>query len=449
MKTLICNGIGFWGPDHDVRPMHIMVEGDSIVQISEQEIAAADATVYDVGGRLLVPGFVDAHTHLAQSFGRGIYDSRHLTQWLVTMTHHFGLSAEETYMATLIGCIEALKSGTTTVAEMTSIGANGDLSIQAIADAGLRAVVCSCFGDFQEGDNPPPMMNATQAMGAMRQMHRRWHGQYGGRIQVRMSPVGLPACTEELMRGSRALANELGVGIHTHCCEGETETAGAHERFGCSEVEALQRFGVLGPDVQLVHCVWLTERDQQLIAETGSHVVHCPSTNCKITDGIPPMPSLFRLGANIALGCDGQSSSGSYDMLKEARLASLWAKAMTGDAGMFPAEQAFAMMTRNGAQAVGLGEQVGALEVGCKADVTVIEYPQVHLIDERRLLSNLIYAAAGGDVDSVFVGGRPLLWRRRLVHLDEEAITARALEMMRGAEHILAPRAITQNTEKH
>jgi 5-methylthioadenosine/S-adenosylhomocysteine deaminase len=445
MKTLIRNGIGFWGPEHEVRPMHILVQGDRIAQISAQQIAATpDMTVYDVGGRLLVPGFVDAHTHLAQSFGRGIYDNRHLTQWLVTMTHHFGLSAEETYMATLIGCIEALKSGTTSVAEMTSIGANADVSIQAIADSGLRAVVSSCFGDFQEGDNPPPTMNAAQALEAMRQMHQRWHGQYGGRISVRVSPVGLPACTEELMRGSRALADELGIGIHTHSCEGEKETAGAYERFNCSEVEALHRFGVLGLDAQLVHCVWLTECDQQLIAESGSHVVHCPSTNCKITDGVPPMPGLFRRGVNIALGCDGQSSSGSYDMLKEARLASLWAKAVTGDAGMFPAELAFAMMTRNGAQAVGLGEQVGALEVGLEADVTVIEYPQVHLIDERRLLSNLIYGAAGGDVDSVFVGGRPLLWRRQLLHLDEEAITAQALEMMRGAEHVLVRTPITK-----
>lgn len=442
MKTLIRNGIGFWGPDYAVRPMHILAEGDRIVQISAQEIAAtADMAVYDAGGRLLVPGFVDAHTHLAQSFGRGIYDNRHLTQWLVTMTHHLHLSEEETYTAALIGCIEALKSGTTTVAEMTSLGVLADASIRAIADSGLRGVASACIGDVQEGDNPPPLLDATGALDEMRRLHRQWHGQCDGRITVRVSPVGLPACSEELMRGSRALADELGVGIHTHCCEGETETAGAYARFGCSEVEALQRFGVLGPDVQLVHCVWLTEHDRQLIAETGAHVVHCPSTNCKITDGIPPMPDLFRRGINIALGCDGQSSSGSYDMLKEARLASLWAKAISGDAGMFPAEQAFAMMTRNGAQAVGLGEQAGVLAVGSKADVTVIEYPRVHLIDERRLLSNLIYAAAGGDVDSVFVSGLPLLWHRHLVHLDEEAITARALEMMRGAGHILAGNA--------
>jgi 5-methylthioadenosine/S-adenosylhomocysteine deaminase len=438
MKTLIRNGIGFWGPDYAVRPMHILAEGDTIVQVSADDISPAPETaVYDVGGRLLVPGFVDSHTHLAQSFGRGIYDNRHVTQWLVTMTHSFDLTPEEAYMATLIGCIEALKSGTTSVAEMTSIGSHGEIAIQAIADSGLRAVVCGCFGDYQEGENPPPELNASQSLEEMRKLYKRWHGRYEGRISVRVSPVGLPACSEEFMRGSRALANELGVGIHTHCCEGETETSGSYARFGCSEVEALHRFGVLGPDAQLVHCVWLTQHDKELIAETGSHVVHCPSTNCKITDGLPPMPELARLGVNIALGCDGQASSGSYDMLKEGRLASLLNKGLSRDAALFPAERVLEMMTRNGSCAIGLGDSAGALEAGRKADVTVIEYPQIHLIDERRLLSNLIYAGAGGDVYGVFVGARPLVWGRHLLHLDEERITAQAAEMLRKADHLL------------
>jgi len=253
--------------------MHILVEGDTIARMSEEEIPAAqDAVVHDVRGRLLVPGFVDSHTHLAQSFGRGIYDNLHMTQWLVMVTHRFDLTPDEVHAATLIGCIEAIKSGTTTVAEMTTVGPHGDIAIQAIADSGMRAVVCSCFGDVQEGDNPPPELTAQQGLEMARETHKRWHGQCEGRTSVRVGPVGLPACTEELMRGSRALADELGVGIHTHCCEGEAETVRAYERFGCSEVEMLHRCGVLGPDAQLVHCVWLTERDKQLIAETNSSV---------------------------------------------------------------------------------------------------------------------------------------------------------------------------------
>ena len=421
--------------------MHLLIEGDTIARVSEQEIPATpEMRVFDVRGRLLVPGFVDAHTHLAQSFGRGIYDNLHLTQWLQALNYNFDLSWDEAYMAALVGCIEAIKSGTTTVAEMASPGPEGEATIQAIADSGLRGVISKCIGDYQEGENPPPQWSTAEALGAMREMYERWHGQCEGRLTVRMSPVGLPACTEGLMRGARQLANELGVGIHTHCSEGKTETANAYERFGCSEVEALQRFGVLGPDVQLVHSVWLTERDQQLIAESGASVVHCPSTNTKITDGIPPMPDLFKRGVNIALGCDGEASSGTYDLLQEARLASLLAKGITMDATMFRAEEVFDMMTCNGARAIGLSGRVGALAPGYKADVTVIDYPQIHLIDERRLLSNLIFSATGGDVDSVFVGGQPLLWHRTLVHMDEAEITARARTMLIKADHILLRR---------
>ncbi len=437
MQTLIRNGIGFWGHDHVVGPQHLLLEGDSIATVSRTVPAAGpDAIVYDVEGRLLLPGFVDAHTHLAQSFGRGIYDNRHLTQWLATMIRFLHLSEEETYTAALIGCIEALKSGTTTVAEMTSLGVSVDASIQAIADSGLRGVVSSCLGDYQEGDNPAPALDANGVLGEMRRLHKQWQGSQEGRITVRLSPVGLPACTEELMRGTRALADELGIGIHTHCSEGETETQSAYERFGCSEVEALDRFGVLGQDAQLVHCVWLTDHDRQLIAASGSSVVHCPSTNLKITDGLPLMAPLWRAGVNIALGCDGQSSSGSYDMLKEARLASLLGKGLSADATAFPAGATLDMITANGARAVGLGQSTGALEAGRKADVIVINYPQIHLIDEQRLLSNLIYAGGGADVDSVFVGGRALMWNRELLHLDERAILADARQKMRQTAYI-------------
>jgi 5-methylthioadenosine/S-adenosylhomocysteine deaminase len=438
MQTLIRNGIAFWPPDHMVRPIHILIEGDTIQQVSESQIQARpEMQVYDVRGHLVVPGFVDAHTHLTQSFGRGIYDNRHVTQWLQALQRHFTLTPEEIYTATLLGCLEAIQSGTTTVAEMTTVRTPGETAIRAVADSGLRAVIGSCLGDVQEGDNPPPEMNAQQVLHEMRGLHRRWHGECAGRITMRVSPVGLPACSEELMRGSRSLADELGVGIHTHCCEGETETAGAYARFGCSEVEALQRFGVLGPDAQLVHCVWLTERDKDLIAATGSSAVHCPSTNCKITDGLPPMPDLLRRGVNIALGCDGAASSGTYDLLKEARLAALLNKGISGDASVFNAHEILDMLTCNGARAVGLQGQVGVLDAGHKADMTVIEYPQPHLIDERRLLSNLIYGGAGSDVESVFVGGRPLMWQRQVLHLDAERITAQALEMLRSAHRIL------------
>jgi 5-methylthioadenosine/S-adenosylhomocysteine deaminase len=438
MKTLLKNGISFYPPTYEVKPINILVEDTNIIQVSENMIETTpDMNILDLNGNLIVPGFMDCHTHLAQSFGRGIYDNLHLTQWLLTMSRHFDLTREQTYMATQLACIEAIKSGTTFVAEMATAGAYDNDCIQAIADSGLRADVCLAIGDFQEGDNPAPDMSTSQVLDSLRDLHKQWHGKNDGRITVRVSPVGLPACTEELMRGSRALADELGVGIHTHCCEGETETANSYERFNCSEVEALERFGVLGPDCQLVHNIWLTEHDMDLMAEYQCSAITCPSTNTKITDGMPPMPGLFKRGVNIAIGCDGESSSATYDMLQEVRLVTLLAKVSTGDAAMFKAEEVYEMMTKNCRQAVGFATKVGEIKAGYKADLTVINYPAPHLIDERRLMSNFIYSATGGDVLSVIVDGKPLMWNRKLTQIDEDEVLAKITDVMRKADNLL------------
>jgi 5-methylthioadenosine/S-adenosylhomocysteine deaminase len=418
--------------------MHILIVDKKIEQVSEKEIRfEPDMAVYDVGGNLIVPGFLDCHTHLAQSFGRGIYDNLHLTQWLLTMIYNFDLTEEETYLAQQLGCIEAIKSGTTTVAEMTAAGPYHEACVQAIADSGLRGDVCMALGDYQEGSGPPPEKNASQLLDMMRDLHKRWHGTYDNRITVRVSPVGLPACTEELIRGSRDLANELGVGIHIHNCEGETETENAYERFNMSEVEAYEKFGLLGPDCQLVHNIWLTERDKEIIKEYDCSCVTCPSTNTKITDGMPPTPDLHRMGVNIAIGCDGESSSGTYDMLQEARLVSLLGKVSSNDAAMFTAEETFEMMTKNGLKAIGFDTKVGEIKPGYQADLTIIEYPQPHLIDENRLLSNLIYSGTGGDVLSVLVDGKPLYWNKAMTQIDEKAVMAKILEAMRKGDHLL------------
>lgn len=438
MKTLIKNGIGFYPPAYEVKPINILINDSLITQVSEKEIPTApDMTIYDAAGNLVVPGFMDCHTHLSQSFGRGIYDNLHLTQWLLTMIRNFDLTEEEAYFATQLGCIEAIKSGTTTVAEMTTAGQYVEACVQAIVDSGLRGDVCMALGDFQEGDSPPPEKNASQLLDDMRELYKRWHGKFDNRITVRVSPVGLPACTEELIRGSRDLANELGVGIHIHNCEGETETANAYERFNMSEVEAYEKFGLLGTDCQLVHNIWLTDHDKELIAEYDCSVVTCPSTNTKVTDGMPPMPDLHRLGVNIAIGCDGESSSGTYDMLQEARLVALLGKVSSMDAAMFTAEETFEMMTRNGLKAINFETKVGEIKPGYQADLTIIKYPTPHLIDETRLLSNFIYSATGGDVLSVLVNGKPLYWNGEMTQIDEEAVMVKILDAMRKGKHLL------------
>jgi 5-methylthioadenosine/S-adenosylhomocysteine deaminase len=441
MKTLLKHGIHFSPSNYEVEPINILIDGSTIEAVSSQDIPVRDdVSVTDLNGNLVIPGIIDSHTHSAQSFGSGIYDNIHLTQWLYTLGKFFNLTEEESYLAAQLSAIEAIRSGTTTLAEMTTAGPHGEACIQAIADMGLRADVCMALGDFQEGDNDPPELNATQTLDVMHQLYKDWHGKNNGRITVRVSPVGLPACTEELIRGSRALANELGVGIHTHCCEGDIETENAYERFNMSEVEALEKFGLLGPDCQLVHCIWLTDRDIEIIAEYGCSVITCPSTNTKITDGMPPMPPLFEKNVNIAIGCDGKASSGTFDMLQEARLVSLLGKVSTMNAAMFPAEVIFDMMTKNGQKAIGFETKVGQILPGYKADLTVVDYPAPHLIDEPRVLSNLVYTGTGGDVRSVMVDGEFLLKDRKFTQIDEEQVFSKIHEAMRAATHLIPPK---------
>jgi len=413
-----------------LRPIEMRIVDGVIDSLSERPLPREEGwQVYELGGGLVLPGLVDAHTHLYQSLGAGLYDGLGVNAWLEALIHGYTLSEDEAYDATLLGCVEAIRSGTTCVSEMTE-PAFADAAAQAILDSGLRASLAVMVGDQAEGNNPPAM-NTHQALAATRSFFERWNGAGWGRLKVLMGPVGLAACTLDLVRGMRALAEELHTQIVTHCAEGPTETEAVRARYGASEVEMLERCGLLGPDCALVHAVWLSERDLQIIANHTGRVVHCPSTNLKIADGIAPAAALLKKGIPVALGCDGAASSGTYDLLKEARLASLLAKGSGMDAAALPAEQVLHMLTDYGAEASGWSGKVGRLAVGYRADLTVLRYPQAHLLGERGLLSRLIHNTAAGDVAAVFVDGSPLLWDGHMVSVDEEALVQRAAGRLR------------------
>jgi 5-methylthioadenosine/S-adenosylhomocysteine deaminase len=411
---------------------HVGVADGVILSVDESRPAVGARETIDLGGAVLLPGFISAHTHVAQSFGKGIFDGLHLTQWLTTLRRTYAdLTDEQVYAATLLGALESIRSGVTFINDMATVGERFDVVAQAIVDSGVRAHIGSAFLDRREGDSPAPTSSTDQVLEQMSALHRRWDGAGEGRVRVAISPVGLPACSRALMEQSAALARELDAPLHTHCSEEKAATAESWDRFGMSEVRALEEFGVLGDRTTLAHCVWVDDDDIATIARHGALVAHCPSTNMKITDGIAPIEALRIAGAKLGLGTDGAASSGSYDILQEMRLAGMLAKVATMDSGALPNATLWSMLVGTAAHfRVTPPGTAGLVTVGATADLTVIRYPSLHLIDETRFLSNLVFSATAGDVVHVVVDGQLVLRHGRFTRHDEDEVTARALRSM-------------------
>ena len=410
--------------------MDIRIDDGMIKEVTGNLHPKTSEHVHDFNGKIAVPGFIDAHTHLTQTFARGLLDDLPLTQWLEKIWT-YRLDDEAAYYSTLLGCLEAIRTGTTTVSEML-VDRDDDYTsiVQAIFDSELRANVGLAIGDYKEGKNTP-IATIDECLEKTRVLFERWDSTGSGRMKVVVAPVGLPACTAKLMKESSELAKELNTGIHTHACEGLLQTKEIYKRYGCGEIEALYRFGVLGKKTELVHVIWLSNLEIDLLARTDTSVVHCPNSNMKLTDGISPVVKMIDRGVNVAIGCDGAASNGNYDMLREVRSASMLQKVSSMRADTFPTVYAYQTITKNGAKAIGREDEIGAIKAGLKADITVIDYPALHLINDERLLSNLINSGTGYDVSDVFINGEHLLANKNFTKFNLQEVITKCEKIMK------------------
>lgn len=429
---LIVNGQTLTADLDGLEPITVAITGNRVSYVGATRPDVVAATVIDVGGGVVLPGFVSAHTHVAQAFGKGIFDGLHLTEWLVTLRRSYAqLTDEQVYTASLLGALESIRSGSTFINDMATAGPRYDIVVQAIADSGIRAHVGSAFLDRREGNNPVPEASTDAVLDEMRAFHARWDGAADDRIRAAITPVGLPSCTSALLRGAAQLAAELDAPIHTHCAEEHEATVESHTRFGISEVAVLEDAGLLGPRTTLAHCVWADDADIATITRAGALVAHCPSTNMKITDGIAPIEAMRRAGTKLGLGTDGAASSGTHDVLQEARLAAMLAKVATMDSRALPTDAVWRMLAGSAGHFGHIQHgETPRVHDGMVADLVIIGYPRMHLIDDRRFLSNLVYSAAAGDVRWAVVDGRVLMEEGRLTHHDEDALIERAQRAM-------------------
>ncbi len=409
----------------------LRIEGNRIAEIAAHIEPPHGAQVLDAKGMLALPGFVDCHTHLYQTFLKGPLDDYPITEWLLELIRHEQrMDDEARYYSALLGCLSGLRFGTTTVNEMGT-DETTDTTLQAIRDSGIRAVYGTSPTDIAENELTPvkPLDEVLQTAETVCAKIERLGLE---RVRASIAPAGRPACPGAPVPATKAFARERGLVFHTHLAEGKHETEGVRRRFGLrGEAEALAQLGVLDEHTVLAHSIWLEDFELDILRETGATPVHCPNTNMKICDGIPKIHAMLQRGIPVALGCDGEASSSTRDMIREGRAGSYLQKVVTLDPTAMPAGTTFKMMTVNGARALQL-DGVGELQAGAKADLLLVNTDNdLSLVNPDYRIGNLLYAGDGHAVDTVFCDGELLVRGGRLTRFDEAEVIAKCAEIVR------------------
>jgi cytosine/adenosine deaminase-related metal-dependent hydrolase len=419
----------------------LAVQGNRLVAVDKTATLLArysNEEIIDVGGKVIIPGLIDTHVHLAQALIRGCADDMALIQWLCERVWVLqgNYTPEDGYVSARLCIAEMLKSGTTTFLESMLAHRYGfDGIAQAVSESGIRACLAGIVMDIatyatqDENSMHPGLIESreTSLLGVL-DMHSKWQGAADDRIHVWFGPRTPGGVTSELYREMSDIARQKDMGITMHLAEVEADKTFLQERYGLSPVYYAESVGLLGPKSVLVHMVWLTKEDIELLAATGTHVSHNPSSNSKLASGICKVPLMLEKGVNVALGCDGGPSNNDYDLIREMKLAAIIHKAATRDPLRVPAETVLEMATINGARALGLAHEIGSLEVGKKADFVVIDLDRLHTTPSPQIVSTLVYAATGGEVETVVIDGKIVVNAGELLSMDEEEIKRQARE---------------------
>ncbi|MEO6773462.1 MAG: 5'-deoxyadenosine deaminase [Kofleriaceae bacterium] len=419
-----------------VDPSHRVLEGDvairdgEIVQLGGTYVPVdPDYTIVDCTGCVVMPGMIQAHVHTCQTLARGRADDLELLDWLrqVIWPYEGALDAEAATAAGELACAELLLGGTTAILDMATVH-HTERFFLAADRAGIRATIGKAMMDAPDPHIPPGLRETTQSsLDEAAALIRKFHGTAGGRLRYAYAPRFVLSCTDELLREVGAQAKARGLGVHTHASENTSEVALVEQRFGKSNIEALDDFGLLGPHACIAHAIHLSPADRALLASRGAHVCTCPSSNLKLASGIAQVPELLAAGVSIALGADGAPCNNNLDAFHELRLLALLHKPRSGPRTL-PAPEAVRIATRGGAAALGLGDQIGALELGKRGDVIAVDITALHTVPAASPWSQIAYAARACDVRHVAVDGRLLVRDRELLTLDIRKIRGAAIE---------------------
>ncbi len=384
--------------------------------------ARADVTV-DADGQLLMPGLIQGHVHLCQTLFRGAGEDLPLLPWLrhVVWPLEAAHDPDSIRTSALLACAEMIRGGTTAFLSMETVR-HTHHAFRAVHQAGLMGVIGHCLMD-RTGGFPPLAVDLEDALDEMDELVDTWSGH--DRLRVAVAPRFALSCSGDTLRKAAEYARAKGLLLHSHASEQVAEVNLVQERTGMPNIRYLDSVGLSGPDVCLAHCVHTQEVERDLLRDTGTNVLHCPSANLKLGSGIAPIPEYLDRGITVSLGADGAPCNNRLDAFLEMREAALMQKVRVG-AEALPAREVVRLATEGGAKALGWEKEMGTLEVGKRANLILVSQDNVHTLPSADPATNVVYANSAADVLMTIVNGEILYEDGALTTLDEERLKEEA-----------------------
>src|SRR6267142_736926 len=420
----------------------VAITGDSIVAVGAGADGYTAADTIDCRGRVVMPGLVNAHTHVPMTLLRGLADDLRLDVWLMGYmmpVERAFVSPDFVRLGTRLGCAEMIRSGVTCFADMYYFE---DAIAEATADAGMRALCAQTVLRFPT----PDATSYEESLARARDFIERWRGH--PLIVPGPAPHAPYTCTPEILRACAELAVEFDVPLHTHLSETVQEVEDSRRVHGMPVVPWVKKQGLLDAKVLAAHCVHVDDGEMRQLKNFNAGVAHNPTSNLKLGAGIAPVARMLELGLHVGIGTDGPASNNDFDMFEETRLAALLAKGTSGDPTALPARDALSMATRLGACAMHMDHLTGSLEPGKRADLIVVDVNTLHNVpsfnrDPNGIYAQIVYASKSTDVVDVMCNGTWLMRDRALLTLDENELREAARREASRVDAFLSSREVS------
>ena len=397
------------GDEPNIKVLDVLIE-DNIISKIDENISEEVDKIIDGNNKVLMPGLVNTHTHLAMALFRGYKDEKKLEDWLnnAIFPVEAKMREEDVYNNALLSCLECIRYGTTTVNDMYFME---DEVIKAIEESNIRAVVSYGINDFIIRDYVKKTKEGIKKYNndnSLIKVIACFHAPY--------------TCSPDTINLVLDICNELNVPIHTHLSETKEEESTIQERYGKSSTKYLYDLGVFNYPVILAHSIHMSNSDLELLKGIKGGMSNNPISNAKLASGVCDVVNLRKLGFNVGLGSDGAGSTTTLDMFEEMKTCAYLQKLKYSDPTIIKAYDILKMATIEGAKVLGLDNKIGTIEKGKCADLILVDLNNIHLCPTNDICTNLVFSANGGDVDSVIVNGKVLLENKNFINIDVDNI---------------------------